>query len=85
LKRTGNGAAKRGYDELPAMVQQLKAKVAAGTPALKLKVPEKQALSVCGLSRFPVTLCAAQWESLLHTADVIKAFIAANEDKLSRK
>lgn len=54
---------------------------------LTFKVSEKGAVSVYGLGRFPVTLYAEQWAKLLADMTVaeLKAFIAANTDKLSTK
>ena len=52
---------------------------------LYAKVSAKGALSVYGLQRMPVTLYRQQWERLLAFADDIRAFIAANGDKLSVK
>ena len=53
---------------------------------LRCKVSEKGALSVYGLQKqFPVTLYADQWERLFAAADDIKAFIAQQNGKLSRK
>lgn len=73
-----------------AMLMQQNAALAAmvqerGERKLTLKVSEKGALCVYGLGRWPVTLYASQWEKLLPMADEIKAFIAANADKLTRK
>ncbi len=50
-----------------------------------LKVSEKGGVSVYGLGRFPVTLYREQWEKLLAMSDEIKAFIAANKDRLKAK
>ena len=52
---------------------------------ISLKVSEKGALSVYGLGRFPVTLYKGQWERLLATADQIREFMTANQDKLKTK
>jgi hypothetical protein len=52
---------------------------------LEAKVSEKGALSLYGLQRFPISLYAAQWETLLANGDKIKAFIEANRDKLATK
>lgn len=53
--------------------------------ALDAKVTEKGGLSIYGLQRFPVTLYREQWEALFANADKIRAFIAANGDKLAVK
>lgn len=65
--------------------EALKAKQ-SHAPGITLKVSEtKKCLSVYGLMVRPVTLYASQWERLLDHADKIRAFIAANNDKLARK
>jgi hypothetical protein len=50
-----------------------------------MKVSDKGAVSVYGMGRFPVTLYKEQWLRLLDIADEIRAFIAANEEKLKSK
>jgi len=55
------------------------------TPAVRLKVSEKGAVSVYGMGRFPVTLYKEQWLRLLGMADEIRAFITANESQLKAK
>lgn len=50
-----------------------------------MKVSEKGALSIYGMGRFPVTLYKEQWLRLIAMADDIKAFIAANEERLKAK
>jgi hypothetical protein len=52
---------------------------------LSMKVSDKGALSLYGMGRFPVTLYKEQWERVLGHADDIKAFIAANTNKLTTK
>lgn len=49
------------------------------------KVSEKGAVSVYGLSRFPVTLYKSQFERLIGFIPEVVAFIKANEGKLSVK
>ena len=78
----GNGRVLPNIGDLEAEIAALKAKL-AGRAAGKLsfKVADKGGLSVYGLQRFPVTLYASGWESLLTAANVaavIKA-IADNE------
>jgi hypothetical protein len=78
-------------DDLKAEIERLKAendalknkKNTSGT--LSMKVSEKGALSVYGMGRFPVTLYKEQWLKLLAIAEEIKAFIAANDDRLKTK
>jgi len=69
-------------EELLAENEALKKALRA---TISLKVSEKGALSVYGLGRFPVTLYKGQWERLLATADQIRTFIEANQDKLKKK
>jgi hypothetical protein len=52
---------------------------------LTIKVGEKGTVSVYGLGRFPVSLYREQWLRLLESAENIKAFIAANGDRLKVK
>lgn len=65
--------------------EALKAERQGGGKSLSLKVSEKGALSVYGLSRFPVTLYAEQWDRLLDFADNIRAFRKANATRFSTK
>jgi len=71
-------------EEILRLRAQLQAKA---KPAFKpsLKVSEKGGVSVYGLGRFPVTLYREQWERLLGMTDDIRAFLAANADKLKVK
>jgi len=68
-------------------IAMLEAKLAlANKPkAMAMKVSEKGACSVYGLSRFPVTLYSGQWERLLAAKDDILAFIEANRASLATK
>src|ERR1700683_3014972 len=70
--------------ELQARVAQLEAQLTAKNK-INFKVSEKGAVSVLGLQRFPVTLYASQWERLAAEMDKLMAFIAANNDKVTRK
>lgn len=74
-------------EALLARIAELEAQVtAAKAPKpVKLKVSEKGAVSVYGLGRFPVTLYKGQWEKLLAEAEAIKAFIEANQSRLTVK
>ena len=56
-----------------------------GQRELSMKVSPKQAVSIYGLGRFPVTLYAGQWERLLDVEAEIRAFIKANRSKLATK
>jgi hypothetical protein len=70
-------------EQLQAENAALKAKTAR---KLTLKVSEKGALSLYGInSQFPVTLYKEQWAKVLGMAEEIKAFIAANDAKLTVK
>ena len=60
----------------------LKKGASAGT---RMKVSDNGVVSVYGMGRFPVTLYKEQWLRLLDMADEIRAFIAANEEKLKAK
>ena len=62
---------------------RLKAALAAKPKrSISYKVSPKGAVSVYGLGRFPVTLYAGQWETLLGSQDALKAFIQANAQAL---
>jgi hypothetical protein len=79
----------KSTSELEAMIAKLQQenealKAKANRP-LTMKVSDKGALSVYGLGRFPVTLYQQQWLKLIGLSDDIKAFIKANQDKLSVK
>lgn len=50
-----------------------------------IKISSKGAISVYGLGRFPVTLYASQWETLLGKSEDIKAFIISNAQNLASK
>jgi hypothetical protein len=61
---------------------QLKNKDRAG---LSLKVSEKEAVSLYGMGRFPVTLYKEQWLRVLANAPLIEEFIRENESRLKSK
>lgn len=71
---------------MQAEQEKLKAQLLS-RPKLSMKVSEKGALSVYGMGRFPVTLYAEQWATLLdpETAKSITEFIAQNKSRLSTK
>jgi hypothetical protein len=75
--------------ELLAMIRRLQEENEAlrksKTRALTLKVGEKGGVSLYGMSRFPVTLYASQWEKVFGMVEEIKAFIKANDADLKRK
>lgn len=69
-----------------ARIAELNAKAEQKRNApLTLKVTEKGAVGCYGLQRYPVSLYAQQWVKLLAHADTIRAFIEANQNKLSVK
>jgi len=76
-------------EELKAELERLRSENAAlkkgTTTGVTMKVSEKGALSVYGMGRFPVTLYKEQWLKLLAMAEDIRAFIAANEERLKTK
>jgi hypothetical protein len=49
------------------------------------KVSQKQAVSVYGLGRFPVTLYAEQWEALAVALPNVLKFIDDHRDQLATK
>ena len=74
---------KMSKEDLAKLVAELAAK---NTRKVSFKVSAKNALSVYGIhSRFPVTLYASQWETLIAHVDAIKKFIADNSATLARK
>jgi hypothetical protein len=91
LKRTASNACQSSHEESAAMVQQqqaamtlLQAQLQAKT-TLTLKVSQRSAISLYGMGRFPVTLCAQEWGRFLDSADQIRQFIADNKARLSVK
>ena len=68
---------------LKAENEDLKKKEASRS-IIGFKVSEKGACSVYGLGKFPVTLYVGQWERLFGKLDELKAYLKANESKLSR-
>lgn len=73
--------------ELLAIVEQLRADNAAlkaSVPQAKtgIKLSEKNAISVYGLGRFPVSLYRGQWLKLFSKIEEIKAFMEANKEHL---
>jgi hypothetical protein len=76
-------------DEMKAELERLRSENAAlkkgASAGTGMKVSDKGAVSVYGMGRFPVTLYKEQWLRLLDMADEIRAFIAANAEKLKAK
>ena len=50
-----------------------------------IRISDKGAVSVYGLGKYPVTLYADQWRSLMDQFEVIEQFLRDNETKLARK
>jgi len=71
--------------ELAALREELATLKARSDRGITLKVSQKGAVSVYGLGRWPVTLYAGQWETLLASSDDIQAFIEGNRASLSSK
>ena len=76
-------------EDLKAELERLRQENAAlkkgAATGISMKVSEKGGLSVYGMGRFPITLYKEQWSKLLDLSDAIRAFIAANADKLKDK
>ena len=75
--------------DLQAELEKLRSENAAlkkgTTVGTTMKVSDKDALSVYGMGRFPVTLYKEQWLKLMDMSEQIKAFIVANDAKLKTK
>ena len=56
-----------------------------GVRLTNIRVSDKGAVSFYGLSKYPVTLYADQWETLLSHADSILEFIEENRNRLAHK
>lgn len=70
-------------EQAMARIAELEAK--QPKPKVAIKVSTKGAISVYGLGRFPVTLYASQWETLLGRGEEIKQFILDNVNALAKK
>ena len=55
------------------------------TAKIKLKIGAKGGVSLYGLGRFPVTLYAEQWETVLGMSAQIQDFIQKNRSQLKLK
>lgn len=75
-------------DDMQAELERLRAENAALRTAkqrnISFKVSEKGGVSVYGLGRFPVTLYIEQWDSLLDSAEALRAFMRDHETELKR-
>ncbi len=86
---TTNPLQKPSYDKMMEEYLALKAEnerlKANKTTTNGIKLSAKGAVSVYGLGRFPVTLYASQWQTLLALAPDIQAFMEANKANLATK
>lgn len=84
-----NSKDKASNADLLARLAQLEAEnaklKAQTTSRISFKVSAKNALSVYGMGRWPVTLYKSQWQKLLSLAPEIQKFIEDNSDKLAEK
>lgn len=73
--------------EQEALVAKLKEQQSSTLSKVYFKVGEKGGVSVYGLQRFPITLFAEQWDTLLSDAVLtsLKAFIEKNRPNLLTK
>jgi hypothetical protein len=74
-------------ERLRAELAQVKAKLdrICKARATNLRISEKGGISVYGLARYPITLYANQWETLLAQTDQILHFIEVNRARLASK
>jgi hypothetical protein len=75
-------AGKLSVDEAAKQLADLET---ARRGTLYCKVSPKEAMSLYGLQRMPVTLYVEQWERLLGFADDIRAFLKQHDAELKRK
>ena len=75
-------------DDMKQELERLRAENAAlkstSQRSLSFKVSEKGAISVYGMGRFPVTLYVEQWNTLLDSADALRAFMHDHASELKR-
>lgn len=76
-------------EQLFALIEKLKneneALKKAKTAKVTVKLGEKGNLCIYGLQRFPFAFYAAQLEWILDNEKMLREFMKANADKLSRK
>lgn len=76
-------------EQLFALIEKLKAENEAlkktKTAKVTVKLGDKGNICVYGLQRFPFAFYAAQLEWILDNEKMLREFIKANADKLSRK
>jgi hypothetical protein len=76
----------KAFMALKAENERLKAEAAKPKAnGLGIKVSTKGAVSVYGMGRFPITLYASQWQSLLAKTTEISQFIEINKASLKYK
>lgn len=64
---------------------ELEAAKAAEAASISFKVSPKGACSVYGLQRWPVTLYAGQWTTLIDNIPRLQKFLEANKSRLAIK
>jgi hypothetical protein len=76
-------------EDLKAELERLRTENASlkkgASTGIRMKVSEKDAVSIYGMGRFPVTLYKEQWLKLLDMAPEIRNFIAENDAHLKTK
>ncbi|MBW2494926.1 MAG: hypothetical protein JRE43_09260 [Deltaproteobacteria bacterium] len=77
-----NGEMQAELARLRAENESLKASKAR---EMRLQVSQKGAVSLYGIRRFPITLYADEWDTVLGMADEIRSFISQHGDELKRK
>lgn len=70
--------------EIDRLVAENNALLAITKARLTMKLTDKGGVSVYGLGRWPVTLYAQQWRTLLGHSEAIVGFITANSETLAR-
>lgn len=76
-------------EEMQAELARLRAEnenlKASKAREMRLQVSQKGAVSLYGIRRFPITLYADEWDTVLGMADEIRSFISQHGDELKRK
>jgi hypothetical protein len=74
------------HDELLQRITELEKAVAnKNAKGTSMRVSEKGALSFYGVGRFPVTLYASQWRTIIASIPQLQQFLADNAAVLSEK
>jgi hypothetical protein len=71
--------------ELLKRIEELEQQLKVKKSTSGIKVSAKGGVSVYRLGRFPVTLYAKQWKTLMKRIPDIEKFINDNDDKLTKK